>query len=199
MKIIGLTGGSGAGKGEVCKAFLRFGIKSIDTDKISRDVTKKGGECRRELTENFGGAILLPNGELDRKKLAEMVFACEEKTKILNKITHKYILNECKSIILNTQKSGKKAVIIDAPLLFESGFDKSCDVIIAVISNLEKRFERVAKRDNITREQFTARISNQKSDEFFIENSDYTIYNNSDYDGVCTQVEKTYKSIFGEK
>jgi len=57
MKIIGLTGGSGAGKGEACKAFLSFGIESVDTDKISREVTKKGSDCLRELVESFSGVI----------------------------------------------------------------------------------------------------------------------------------------------
>jgi len=199
MKIIGLTGGSGAGKGEVCKAFLSFGIESIDTDKISRDVTKKGGGCLRELTENFSGAILGEYGELDRKKLAEIAFATQENLEMLNKITHKHILGECKRIILDMQNAGRNALIIDAPLLFESGFDKSCDIIISVIADLDKRIERIIERDNITAGQAQTRIKNQKSDDFFIENSDYIIYNNSDYADIYIQVSKIYDIIFEGK
>jgi len=197
MKIIGLTGGSGAGKGEVCKAFLSFGIESIDTDKISREVTKKNSECLRELVEHFSGGILTAHGELDRKKLAETAFSSKKNHDMLNKITHKYILNETKRVMLDMEKAGSKAVIVDAPLLFESGFDKDCDVIISVISDLDKRIERIIKRDKITFEQAETRIKNQKSDEFFIENSDYVIYNNSDYAVLYTQVSRIYNSVWG--
>jgi len=96
------------------------------------------------------------------------------------------------------QTAGRKAVIIDAPLLFESNFDKSCDIIISVTADIEKRLERIIKRDNITAEQAEARIKNQKSDGFFIRNSDYVIHNNSDYADIYIQVSKIYNIIFGE-
>ena len=195
MKIIGLTGGSGAGKSLVCEAFFSYGVKSIDTDKISREVTKKDSECLRELTEYFTKNILTHDGELDRKKLAEIVFSNGKNLDILNRITHEYILERCKDVILDMQKTGEKSAIIDAPVLFESGFDKHCDIIISVISDRKKRIERIIKRDNITKSQVENRIKNQKSDEFFIEHSDYIIYNNSDYENIKTQVSEIYKNI----
>ena len=195
MKIIGLTGGSGAGKGEVCKAFLSYGIESIDTDKVSREVTKKGSECLRELAENFSGEILTAYGELDRKKLADIAFKSKEKLKILNSITHKHILAECQRWIIDRMNARREAVIIDAPLLFESGFDKNCDIIISVLADIEKRVERIIKRDKITHEQAMLRIKNQKDDKFFMEHSDYIIYNNGDYGDVLIQVEKFSRII----
>ena len=201
MKIIGLTGGSGAGKGEVCKMFLDLGVESIDTDKISREITKKeykDGECLRELVENFSCDILNQDGELNRKKLAGIAFSSKENHAELNKITHKYILNECENIISEMRNAGEKAVIIDAPLLFESGFDKNCDIIISVIADYDKRTDRIIKRDNITKEQAEIRIKNQKSDEFFIENSDYLIYNNTGYEEIYRQVSKIYDIISGK-
>ena len=198
MKIIGLTGKSGSGKGEVCKAFLGFGLESLDTDKISRDVTKKGGKCLSELVGAFSGAILTKYGELDRRKLADAAFSSEEKLGILNKITHKHILGECGRILVDMQKAGRTAVIVDAPLLFESGFDKNCDIIISVLANEQTCLNRIIKRDNITREQAGLRIKNQKSDVFFIENSDYIIYNDTDYADIYIQVSKIYDKISGE-
>lgn len=188
MKIIGLTGGSGAGKSEVCKAFLTYGIESIDTDKVSRDVTRKGEECLRELVENFSGAILTAYGELDRSKLADIAFSSPEKLKLLNSITHKYILKECRQWITDRMTAKRESVIIDAPALFESNFDKSCDVIISVVADVQRRIERVMKRDNITEEKAIQRIKNQKDDKFLIEHSDYVIYNNGDYSDVLIQV-----------
>jgi dephospho-CoA kinase len=188
MLIIGLTGGSGAGKGEVCRAFFDVGIESIDTDKIYREVTAKGGDCLRELAENFTVAVIDENGGLDRKKLAEIVFSSAQSLELLNKITHKHILERCGVILTDKQKAGHKAVIIDAPQLFESGFDKNCGVIISVVAARDKRIARIRARDNITAEQAEIRINNQKSDEFFVEHSDYVIYNDSDLGNVCRQV-----------
>lgn len=196
MKIIGLTGGSGAGKGEVCRAFLSKGIDSIDTDKVSRDITRKGTECLRELAEKFSGVILTAYGELDRVKLAEIAFSSKENLELLNSITHKYILKECANWLLSMVKADRSAVIVDAPLLFESGFDKNCDIIIVVIAELEKRLHRIIKRDNITPEQAEARIKNQKDDDFFIKNADYVIYNNSNYSDVYIQVSDICRKLF---
>jgi dephospho-CoA kinase len=196
MKIIGLTGGSGAGKGEACKAFLSCGLDSLDTDKVSREVTRKGGDCLRELVENFSGSILGAYGELDRKKLAAIAFSSKKNLELLNNITHKYILRDCGNWIISMAKADRKAVIIDAPLLFESGFNLSCDIIVSVIADYEKRAERIIKRDNITREQAEKRLKSQKTDEFFLQNSDYIIYNNSDYSDVYIQALNIYRNIF---
>ena len=196
MKIVGLTGGSGAGKGEVCRAFLSKGIDSIDTDKISRDITRKGSDCLRELVENFSGTILSAYGELERSKLAEIAFSSRKNLELLNSITHKYILKECTEWLLSMVKADRRAVVIDAPLLFESVFDKNCDIIIVVIAELEKRLQRIISRDNMTLEQAEMRIKNQKSDDFFIRNSDYVIYNNSHYSDVYIQVSNIYSDLF---
>ena len=199
MKIIGITGASGAGKSEARKVFELYGIKSIDTDKISREVTAKNSECLKELAEYFSSDILTDNGELDRKKLAGIAFSSAENLKMLNKITHKHIINKCNEIITEMKNAGEKAVIIDAPLLFESGFNTRCDVIISVVSDLDKKIERIIKRDNITEEQAKIRIQNQKSDEFLRENSDFVIYNNSDYAKLISQGTKIHNILFGEK
>jgi len=195
MKIIGLTGGSGAGKGEVCKLFAAYGIESIDTDKISREVSRKGGACLEELTQYFSDIILDESGELDRKKLADIAFGDKAKLEILNKITHRHILEDCRARIEDMESAGKNAVIIDAPLLFESGFDKNCAIIISVIAETGIRLERVIKRDNLSLEQAVRRIENQKSDDFFIKNSTFVIYNNSEIKEVQRQVADIYMNM----
>jgi dephospho-CoA kinase len=199
MKIIGLTGGSGAGKGEVCKIFAAYGFESIDTDKISREITRKGGECLEELVLHFSDIILDDNGELDRKKLADIAFASKDKLELLNKITHAHILGECRSRIKNMQEAGKYAVIIDAPVLFESGFNKECDVIISVIAETSVRLERIIKRDNLTAEQAVRRIKNQNDDDFFTANSDYIIYNNGEIENINRQIDYIYTNIIKER
>ena len=94
MKIIGLCGGSGSGKGTVCEIFSKNQIPAIDTDKVYRELTSADSECLRELKKAFGNDIIAPNGSLDRRKLATIVFAGDNaasQLEMLNKISHKFI------------------------------------------------------------------------------------------------------------
>ena len=197
MKIIGMTGGSGAGKSEVCGLFAGYGVESIDTDRVARAVTRGGSACLKELTRYFSEVILDNRGELDRKKLADAVFADKSKLEILNKITHKYILESCMNSIKDMESAGKNIVIIDAPLLFESGFNEKCDIIISVIADLNERIRRIINRDNLTSEQAVRRIENQKTDDFFLKHSDYIIYNNGALKEVEPQVAAICADILG--
>ena len=196
MKIIGLTGGSGAGKGEVCRIFAGYGLDSIDTDEISRGITGKNSACLAELTRYFSGIILNSCGELDRKKLAELAFSDKNNLEVLNKITHKYILEECMRRIKAMETAGKTAVIIDAPLLFESGFDGCCDIIISVTAQKNERIKRIISRDNLSLEQAVRRIENQKDDDFFSAHSDYIIKNNGTPEELEKQIYDIYTNIF---
>ena len=122
MLIVGLTGQSGAGKGEFSRIFKSFdGVYCLDTDTTAREVVEKGKPCLKELCEYFGNEILESDGTLDRKKLASIAFADEEKHKNLNRITHFYVVEEIKKWLDDVKKEGAKVAIIDAPLLFESG------------------------------------------------------------------------------
>lgn len=181
MITVGLTGPTGAGKGMLSTIFTKHGIPCLDTDKISRSVTQKGSPCLLELIQNFGGDILTPEGTLDRKKLANKVFLSEdkeEKTKLLNKITHKYILAEITNWLDEMLQMGVPCAVVDAPLLFEAGLDRDCDYVIAVLADTKTRIERIKARDGITRELAEKRISAQKSDEFFKEHCSIVFYNN---------------------
>lgn len=196
MIIIGLTGGSGAGKGCVAKYFSEYGIDAIDTDLVSRRVCEKGCDCLKELVLSFGDEILLSDGSLDRKKLAFLAFSDETKYKLLNSITHKHIINKVDIWLEAQKKTGKAAAIVDAPLLYESGFDKKCDIVIAVIADRDIRMTRIIERDSITNEQAEARLKNQHSSEFYSSKADYTIINNGCLDDISRQVKEVYDSIF---
>lgn len=198
MIIIGLTGGSGAGKGCVAKYFSECGIETIDTDHVSRQVCQKGSDCLKELVSYFGDEILLPDGSLDRKRLAELAFSDETKHKMLNSITHKYILLMVDIWLETQKKDGKAAAIVDAPLLYESGFDNKCDKVIAVIADKEIRIARIIERDGITEEQAEIRLKNQHPSDFYSSKADYTITNNGSLDDVSCQVKEIYDSIFGK-
>ncbi len=182
MKVIGLTGGSGAGKGYVCALFALYGIPSLDTDRVSRQVTEPGQPCLNELTEAFGNGILRRDGSLDRQGLGKIVFADSEKLATLNAITHRYILAECRRWLEERREEGCFAAIIDAPVLYESGFDEECDLVIAVLAPAEVRISRIVARDGITEGQAKTRIEAQKDDAFFYTYADHIIINDGERD-----------------
>jgi len=199
MLVIGLCGGSGSGKGEVCRRFLNYGIPSLDTDKIYRDLIDSKGECLAELSEAFGADILSIDGALDRKKLASIVFSGEgakEKKSLLENITHKHILNFVRAELIKLSKSNERpsAVLVDAPLLYESGFDKECNFVIAVLCDKQTRIERIVRRDGISVKSAEERINAQISDEELSRRADFTIVNDI-YHDLDVQVNRIATNI----
>ena len=201
MRVIGLTGGTGAGKGEVSLCFMTQGIKCLDADKVSREVCKPGKPCLAELVEYFGPEILNPDGTLDRKGLATLVFGEEnaEKREIkqaaLNRITHKHIIDAMNAWLAEREREGATLAVVDAPQLFESGFDRHCDYTIGVIADEKVRIRRITSRDGITVEVAEKRIRAQKSDQFFIDTCDFIVYNNAGVDMLGHQVENILEKI----
>ena len=201
MHVIGLTGGSGAGKGEVSLVLMSHGIKCLDTDKVSRAVCEPGKPCLCELVEYFGEGILLPDGTLDRKGLAALVFGepNEElksvKHAALNRITHRHIVDAINDWLKECAKDGDTFACVDAPQLFESGFDRHCDYIIGVIADEDVRTRRIVARDGITPDAAKKRISAQKSNSFFIETCDFVVYNNAGVDVLGGQVNNILEKI----
>lgn len=193
MKVIGLTGTSGSGKGYVCDAFSKYSVNSIDTDKIVHLLYKKDEDCKNELRDRFGDAIFNSYGSVCRTRLRKIVFSDKEKLQILNKTVHKHVIKKCEEKIKEAEKRGKKAIIIDAPLLYEAGLDKRCDFVIAVTASEDVRRARIAERDHLNEKDIESRMKNQHSDAFFAEKADYTIVNNGNED-VLLQVEKILSS-----
>ncbi len=181
MKIIGITGGIGAGKTTVCDEMKKCGAEIVDADKIARQVVQKGMSALKEIENEFGKDVLTPGGELDRKKLADIVFSDEEKLKVLNSITHKYILAEMKERVKN---SSSEVVVLDVPLLFQCDFPIKCDLTIAVIANSETRAQRIMERDGVERSDAESRMSKQLTDEEYSDFADICFENDGDIEKV---------------
>lgn len=192
MLVIGLTGATGAGKGLFGKiASEKFGLCHIDTDKTARFVVQPGKPCLEEIKAFFGTGVVTDEGTLDRKALAKIVFSDTDKIKALNRITHHYITDEVNKAILKAKNDGMKAVVIDAPLLFESGENKLCDVTVGVVANKVIRKQRIMVRDGITEEMAENRIASGKNEDFFKERCDHIIENNADekeFQGKCERL-----------
>lgn len=189
--IIGLTGQTGAGKSTVCTFLRQMSFCIIDCDKVAREVTEKGSVVLQKLAASFGSDIILPDGSLNRRLLASRAFSSKDKTELLNKITHPEILNAIKTKI---SASTYENIVLDAPTLFESGADKLCDRIIAVLCDENKRKDRIVARDNLSLEQADVRLFAAKSNEFFTERADAVIFN----DGTLTELENNTKNALNQ-
>jgi len=196
MKVIGLCGQSGSGKGLVCSFFDDLNVKCIDTDRVYHSIISVDSQCTTELVKLFGKQVY-GNPGINRQALREVAFASTENLKNLNQIAHRHILSEVRSQIDEIKRTQSYVgIIVDAPLLFESGFDQECDATIAVISSVQNKIERIMKRDNITYEVAVARISSQISDSKLSEMCTYTIENNSTPEVLKDRVHELKSIIF---
>ena len=192
MLIVGLTGPSGAGKGTVASLFARYGVPSVDTDAVYHDLLVPPSACLDELRERFGEGILFSDGTLNRGALASLVFSRghEKDRADLNRITHRHILAKTKDILASYEAEGIPAVLVDAPQLFESGFDKECGFILSVLAPYDLRLARVMTRDGLSEERARARLEASHTDEFFRERSDAVIINNGSVDSMESEVRR---------
>ena len=182
MKIIGLTGLTGAGKSTVARKLMAYGCYHIDADKVAREVINNNENVKNKLKERFGDDVINEDGTTNRPLLASRAFADNDSTNALNDITHPAVTEEIQSIIKDMEDIGYRGVIIDAIALFESGEDKLCDFTVAVIAPMEIRLERIMARDNITEEKALERIKAQKDESFFTKQADFVLWNYPPYD-----------------
>lgn len=180
MKIIGVTGPSGCGKGFLSAELAKRGFVHADADAIYHDLLKSSAPLREELMHTFG-ADIEKDGVIDRKVLGKKVFGAKNhrKRKKLNKITHKYVCREYVKLILLLKSESAKGLIIDAPLLLEARLHKLCDLTVAVLCDEETRIERITARDGIDRETALLRLRSQEPITFYASHCDYAFWNDS--------------------
>lgn len=192
MKIFGLTGGSGTGKTTVGEIFKEHGIYVVRADESAWRVEERGTQCYDELVTMFGVGILQENGEIDRRKLAKIVFEDEEKLKTLNRITHHYIKFD---IMRELRDVDCKYAAIDGAVIIGSPVQKLCDFIVAVEAPYEERIKRIVERDRRTLDEAKARIAAQPDDDFYRKNARYIIRNSGGYEELKANAEQVITEI----
>lgn len=176
MILIGITGIMGSGKTTIANIFKKFNIPVIDADEISRKVTKKNGSAYNDIIINFGLEILTSDGEINRKKLAKIVFNDANKRKLLENIIHPLVEKERNKIINEIKQKNPNAIIaLDIPLLYEAGLEKTVDYVICAYADVDTAYERVKTRDNISKDDFIQRLKNQLPIEEKAKRSDFVI------------------------
>ena len=196
MKIIGLTGGSGAGKTLVSQSFVALGAGTVDADAVYRTLCDTCRPMLDSLADAFG-SILMPDGSLDRPKLASIVFADPDKLRQLNNLTFPYIRSASEQRFAELQAQGKPVVLYDAPTLFQTGADTLCDAVIGVIASRETRIARIMARDGLTRETACARIDSQPDADFYRARCRFVIQNDGSPEDLQAQAQAVWQAICG--
>jgi dephospho-CoA kinase len=195
MMVIGLTGGIASGKSTISDMLRELGAVVIDADIVSRNVVSQGSNAYNRIIESFGKEILLPDGDINRKKLGNIVFSNEEKLKLLNEITHPAIIENVNSMIQELKKQQKEVVVVDAAILIEMGMNKHMDCVWLVLANTETQLKRVMERDHLSSEDAWNRINAQMSNEERLKYADAVIDTTYPVEVVRNRVKELWFSL----
>ncbi|MBQ2472464.1 MAG: dephospho-CoA kinase [Acholeplasmatales bacterium] len=193
-KVIGVTGGIASGKSNVISIIKRQGFKVIDCDLINHNLQKINMPIYNAIKEAFGSSYFLDNGELDRKKLGELIFHNEKEKLKLNSISHPIIKEE----VLKEINKADGIVFVDVPLLYESKFDSLCDKVICVYLNRKTQIERLMERDHIDYSYAKSKIASQMDLDQKRDLADYVIDSKGSFQETERQVLKILEMIKGE-
>ena len=198
--VLGITGGIGSGKSAVSAAFARQGAVVLDADRIGHEALLSE-PVRKALVSRWAKEILSDDKTIDRKKIARIVFGETDQSKedlaVLNSIVHPTIRRRMEREIRLLKRTGIPLVILDAPLLLETGWSDLCDRLVFVRVNQKNRLKRVKKR-GWTRKEFLLREKNQISPQEKRKIADYVLDNNEGYEKMEEQVDSLVRNLSAE-
>lgn len=196
MKIIGITGGVGAGKSTVLDHLeQQYNAYVLQADRIGHLVMEPDGICYEQVIALFGKQIIKNDKTIDRRQVSDVVFAHEEMRQKLDDIIHpavkKYILNR----IEEQKKADCPLMVVEAALLLEDHYDAFCDKVWYIHTDREIRIERLMSSRGYTRQKAENIIARQASEAFFREHADYIIQNNGDLNETWSQIEEGIRAL----
>lgn len=195
MLKVGLTGSIAVGKSFVCEVFRELGVFVLDADQTAREVVAAGSRGLALLAEKFGAEVLQENGELDRVKMASIVFANEEKRLLLNSIVHPLVFQAQNEWLAECERLEPDGIaIVDAALMIESGGYKRFTKLIVVWCDFEIQLDRLIKRNNFSEAEALKRINAQMPQEEKKKFADYLIDTSKGFEDTRRQVVE----IFGQ-
>ncbi|MDF2569547.1 MAG: coaE [Sporomusa sp.] len=195
MYLIGLTGSIASGKSTVSKMLRELGAYIVDADKLSNEITQTGKPAWREIVETFGKNITEKDGQINRRRLGQIIFADAKARERLECITHPRIKEEAMVAIAKAQDQGYSIIVLDAPLLIEVGWHTWVNAVWVVYVDEKAQIVRLMMRDNSTYEDAMARIRAQLSLQKKLEYADVVINNSKTIDNTKEQVFKAWREI----
>jgi dephospho-CoA kinase len=193
--ILGVTGGVASGKSSAAREFGELGALVVDSDAIARDILNTGSRAWKKTLKYFGRRILMPDNQINRQKLAGIVFSDPAKRKVLEKITHPSIIREIKKRLVSAARLFSGFIVLDAPLLFEAGLEKDVDKIIVVWVPEKMQISRLAKRNGISRKDALERVKAQLPLNKKRRLADYVIDNSGAYGEIRRQVRMIAREL----
>lgn len=192
--ILGLTGSLGSGKTFVSSLFSQCHAKVICADELAREAVAPGSKCLGTLVEEFGSEILKEDGTVDRPKLAQIVFTDRTKRKKLEEIIHPEVRKRA-SKLLHTFRDAP-LIVLDIPLLFETGYDTDCDYVAVVRIDESERIRRLRDKRGMERTEIEARLSAQMPQEEKVTRADFVIDNTGSRAATARQVTEILHRLF---
>jgi len=192
---LGVTGGLGAGKSTACQRFKENGAVIFDADSVAKEILQTTQDVQDRITEEFG-ADVVKDGRVDTRKLASQAFSNEENQSILNNIVHPYVIEAFEK---RREELEKKVglLVVDAPLIFESGFDSHLDHTLLIFASLKMRIARALRRGNLTREEILRRMDLQMPEEDKRDLASFVIENNGSIEELNQEIDKLYQQLVG--
>ena len=192
MLRVGLTGGIGTGKSTASNFFKEIGAFVFDADNEAKNLLSSNDVVQHELISEFGTDIINSSGEIDKKKLARVAFQDVDHQRRLNSVVHPYIYDLIDNSYDKVLSDGKHNVfIIDAAMIYESGYDIHLDYVIVITAQLKNRMERALARNTLTREEILKRMEFQWTEEEKVSMADFVIHN----DGTEKELNNNIKSL----
>lgn len=195
MVTIGITGGLGAGKSTACQRLKERGAIIFDADAVAKEILQEP-QIQEQLIDEFGAEIVR-NGIVVASQLARIAFVNEENQSTLNNIVHPRVIERFEKL---REDLGVRdgLLVMDAPLIFESGIDGHLDHTVLIYSTMKLRIARALRRGNLTREQILQRMALQMPEEEKRELADFVVENNGTIEHLYGEIDKLYSEIMGE-
>lgn len=197
MKIIGIVGGTGAGKTTALQELAAMNVEILDCDAIYHELLLTSEPLKAALTARFGD-VFGPEG-LDRKKLGAIVFHDPKALEDLNAITFGIITREIRGRVAQAEQAGRAGVAIDGVALLESELKADCDEIVAVTAPAEVRVRRIMAREGISEDYARARVAAQRDEAWYRARCGRALVNDSDVDTFRQRARELFSELLADK
>ena len=195
MLKVAVTGCAGSGKTSVCNRFKELGVKVISSDVLAREVVAQDSPAYNKIINYFGKKVLKKDGGLNRRMLRRIIINDNIAKKALESFVHPEIIKLMHSQMIKAEKDGNHVVLVEVPLLFESGLEDRFDVVIAVIAGRKLRVKRLMDRDDVSGEDAEALLNYQLPDEDKARRAEFVIKNDGSFARMIRSVDHLYKDL----